>query len=258
MGTLECVKKGFSVAKRSSELLLILFIAAFVEGVLGLPFQQAATPDAATISAPQVVISLFFRLIGVYLFGGALLYIANVVRQGESSFNDFKEGGKQYFLRMLIITIVFAVALVMIRILIQSVMNLAGGIANPVAVLVSLLVTVALFVAFSFIMMAPYAVIASNQNVKEAFQSSISFVKQNLSKVMGVAVVIFVIAIGLGFLVGAVLGVLSNLLSGFAASISNIFILSLFTTYIQVVAFGALTALYISQQPQSIEASAAE
>lgn len=244
MTAFECVKKGFSVAKRSSELLLILFIAAFVEGVANLPFQAAATPETPQFTGPQILMGIFFRLLGVFLFAGALVYISEVVKQGKSSFDTFKSGGKRCYLRMLIVTIAFAVVLTLIRLVIQTVVNIMGGIANPVAVVISLIVAAVLFVGFSFLMLAPYAVTVKDVSVKEAFPISIQFVKSNLQKVLTVAIIIFTIAIILGFLVGAFLGLLSNLLDGFAVSIANIFVLSLFTTYVQVVAFGSLMALF--------------
>lgn len=248
MTAFECVKKGFSVAKRSSELLLILFIAAFVEGVVNLPFQASATPGVAQFTAPQMLLGVAFRLLGVFLFAGALIYIAEVIKQGKSNFETFKSGGARCYLRMLIITIVFAVILTGIRLVIQTVVNIMGGIANPVAVVISLIVATVLFIGFSFLMLAPYAITVKDNSVKEAFPASIAFVKANLQKVLTVTVIIFTVAIALGFIVGAFLGLLSNLLDGFAVSIANIFVLALFTTYIQVVAFGALMALFESAQ----------
>ena len=50
MGVIESVKKGFSVAFRSSNLVLVLFTFSFIWNLLNIPFQGDMTSVTASVS----------------------------------------------------------------------------------------------------------------------------------------------------------------------------------------------------------------
>ena len=65
MGIFEAIKKGFSVAKSSSSLILVLFAFSFIWNLINIPFQA---PAAGTeISFALLALGILFIAVSIFM-----------------------------------------------------------------------------------------------------------------------------------------------------------------------------------------------
>ncbi|MFT5206920.1 MAG: hypothetical protein ACI9CF_000661 [Candidatus Omnitrophota bacterium] len=243
MGVIDSIKKGFSIAKGSSQLIILIFAFGFVWSLINIPFQGAA-PDSPTI--PMIVLGIVFILTSIFMQAGTLGYILEAIKSGSSSLATFKGTGRSAFMRLLGIGAVVALIMLILTIVIILIATLGGDQVGPIVAILGAALAVVGGVSIFSLFLAPYAVIVDDAGVLPAIKRSIAVVKGNALPLIGMIVMLVLIGFAIGFLMGFILGLLASVISGTAEQVMNGFFTSAVKAYLSVVASGAFMSYYLS------------
>jgi len=240
------IKKGFKTATESINLVLALFIFGTVWSVLNVFLApQLQTPGSAP-PAVAIVLGILFALASIYMQAGSLGYVRDKLRLGKAEFSSFTASGSKYYIPFLLLGLFI---MLIVGAFIIAAAAVAALLANVVSVLgLVLAVIIAAIGVYAAILMllAPYFIVAGGQGVIASVKSSVSLVRKNLLKFLGVALILVVI----GFLTGIVLGLFFALLSTMmkgaqTAQIIFAVLSSLMNAFLGVMVTGAFMTFYL-------------
>jgi hypothetical protein len=246
MGIVECVRKGFQVAAKSRDLVLVMFAFAFIWNLVNLPFNAQLQEPTANVSLAVMPLSIVFIAASIFMQSGSLGYVHEVLKSGQSSLTQFKAAGQKYYLRILGVSVIVGLFIVILSVL-AALAVLVGG-ENPNAISIVLALIIGLFGAYGVLLvfLAPYIVVDEDAKVMDSIKASIAVVKANFLKVLGIGVLLLLVGFGMGILLGAVVTLLGNLFQGFVGQIISGFFASAVNAFLGVVVTAAFMAYYLS------------
>jgi hypothetical protein len=256
MGVMEAIKKGFSLAAKSMNLILVVFIFNLIWNVLGVffaPAPPAAVPGEAVapeVNPVWVILSILFILLSIFIQGGILGVVRDLVKQGILKIGKFINYGKKYYLRllglglliMLIILVIGLIAAIIVAIGAPTGNSVVIGITSILALIVG---AVGLYVML-LLFLAPYIMVADDLGVIEAMKKSIDIVRRNLLKVLGLAVMLVLIAFGMGFVLGVVTGIISVAMPGIVTQMLTAILTSGLNAYVGILMTASFMSFYVA------------
>ena len=213
MGIIESIKKGFSVAFRSMDLVLALFVFGFIWNLINV-FAFKNTENPTTQEAVLMIITgIVFILFTIFMQAGSLGYVCDRVKTGSANLSSFASSGGKYYLRILVI----------------------GLIVGAVAVV---------FILLMFL--APYIAVSEERKAIESLKKSVSTVKANFLRILGVFGLLILIGFVFGLVVGLVFALVSLGVKGPAADVIFSALSSFVNSYLGVVVTGAFMNYYLA------------
>ena len=250
------IKKGFKVATESMNLVLVLFVFGAVWSVLNVFLApQLQTPGGAP-PAVAIVLGILFVLVSFFMQAGSLGYVRDKLKLGKAEFSSFTASGSKYYIPFLLLSLFIALV---VGVFIIAAATIAALLANVMSVLgLVLAVIVAAIGVYAAILMllAPYFIVVGGQGVIASVKSSISLVRKNLLKLLGITLILVVI----GFLTGVVLGLFFALLSAVlkqppAAQIIFAVLSSLVNAFLGVMVTGSFMTFYLETSNNTVGAN---
>ena len=216
MGAGEAISKGFAVAKRSSGLIILLFIFGTIFNLLNIFLgpKEAVAPVATPPppSTAMMVLSGVFVLLTIYFQGGSMAYVRDSVKTGSAALPNFLAGAGKYYVKILLLGLLVA-AIIGMTVLVAAVVAGLLGSASPFIAVPVIILLAALGVYFVVLLfLAPYAVVVDEQSVGAAIKSSMRLVKKNILTLLGLSLLMVVIGFGIGLVLGGILAGASVLL----------------------------------------------
>jgi len=261
MGIIDIIKKGFSIVHRNLGLLVVVFVFNLIATLVRLPFTPAAPVGSAATppSLPLIGLTFLFGILGIFVFGGVLGYLKEYIKTQAGNLNNFISSGSQYFLRILGVWVLVAVVVMFF--------GMIGALGLSIGIAVKNLIGTVLAIAFVLIaggigvylfmlmIMSPYVVVADGLGPVSAIKKSIDFVRKSLLKVVGLFLLLMLISLGIGFLVGVVVGVLTLILKGAGAKVLIAIIGSAFNAYVNVLIPSCFLLFYMTSSKAKQEAA---
>ena len=244
----ESILKGFGVAKKSSGLMLVLFVFGFVFTLLNL----FLAPPAATANPNQppppalIAVGAVFILLTIYFQGGSLAYVRDRVKTGSASLANFTSGGAKYYGRLFLLGLVVALIIgvfVLLAALSSAFLQSIPALAIPLAIVFGAL-------GLSFVVLlffSPYAAVVDEKGVGASIRLSMKLVKKNILPLLGIVVVLVLIGFGLGLILGAIFAGVSLVVKAeMPASVIIALLSNLVNAFLGLVVTGAFTSFYLS------------
>ncbi len=257
MGVIEAIKKGFVVAAKGMSLVAVLFVFNLVGNLATLPFTPA--PGAAVTAQatlPLLIISLIFILISIFIQGGSLGLVRDIVKEGKMKLSAMAQYGAKYYARLFVLGLIILLFVAVVALLAALVIGLTAPLNNAaisgVAVAIVLAVTIALALYFFIpFILSPYAVVCDELGAIEALKKGIAVGRTPFSRVFTLlllVILLVLIALGVGFLIGLLVGLVSAVLPAEGARILMLVVSSVVNSYLGVVATAAFMAYYLAKK----------
>ncbi|MCK4463466.1 MAG: hypothetical protein KAU58_04050 [Candidatus Omnitrophica bacterium] len=252
MGILQSVGKGFSESSKLLKIVLILFIFNFAMGLLALPFtgpQNVGKPQAAAMT---ILISLISILIFIFLQGGALGLIRDLLKKNSFSLSDFVANGKKYYLRILglflTILAIALVAIIILALLSSGILAIANN-AFTRSLITAVIVVLSLIVIVLFLFPI-YIIVLEEKGPIEAIKRGIRVSLDNFWKTLGLFLLLLIIAFGLAFIIGILTALISGALPITVGQVIMLFTNGVLQSYLSIVMMIAFMTFYLGLSKQ--------
>ena len=247
MSILQAVGKGFSQSGKLVNIVIIFFALNFIMGLLVLPFSgpdNAGNPQAVAFT---LVISLLSVLLFIFVQGGALAAIKDLLKNNSFAMSDFVNNGKKYYIKILGLFLLI-LAIVLVLVLIMAL--IASGIlalANTVLVrsLVTAIVVLISLAAVVLFLFPIYSVVVDEAGPVAALKKGINIGKSNFWKTLGLFLVMLIAAFVIAFIVGIITALITGALPPGIGQVIMLFINSIVQSYLSIVMMVAFMAFYL-------------
>lgn len=248
MGILQAIGKGFSETTKLMKVALIFFAFNLITGLLMLPFagpDNVGNPRATTMA---VLVSIISILIFVFLQGGALALIRDLLKKNSVSLGDFVANGKKYYLKILgLFAIIIAIALVVVLIVALVAAAIFAAANNPLTrAILAAIITVISIAAAVLLLFPIYSIVVDEIGPLAAIKKGISLSLKNFWKTLGLLLVLFLVTFGLAFVIGALTALVTGALPITLGQVITLFINSILQAYLSIVMMVALMAFYLA------------
>lgn len=255
MKVFDAVKKGFGVATKNLNLVLVVFIFNLIWNLGVIPF----TPEApagealgATMTPMLTVLSIIFILASIFVQGGVLGTVRDIIKEGKAVLGKFAGYGARYYIKLLCVALIIILIIGIIGFVATLIIAAAAPTKNTVLVTVATIVTVLLVLAGIWIMLhiflTPYILVMDDVGVFQAIRNSADFAKKSLLKILGLALTLVLIGFGIGLIMGIVAGLLSLVVKGKIFQVVTGVINGGVNAYITVLVAAALAAYYLASK----------
>ena len=251
MGVGEAISKGFTLTKKSLNLVVLLFVFGTIFNLLNVflaPQGPVAPGDVPPPPSPGLVIAgAVFVLLTIYFQGGSMAYLRDAIKNGSALLPNFLAGAGKYYVKLLILGIIVALIIGVTVLVAALLAGLLGALSPVIAVPVTILL-VALGVYFVVLLfLAPYATVADEQSAGAAIKTSMRLVKRNILTLLGISLLMVVIGFGIGLILGGILaGVSIALKAQMATKIIFALLSGLVNAFLGVLVTATFMNFYLS------------
>lgn len=248
MGIFEAVKKGFAQTSKLLNVVLVFFIFNTVIGLISLPLanpERAGNPGIVTIS---IVSSVLFFLIFIFLQGGALGLVKDRIKTASSSLAQFTVYGKKFYLRILVLLLMYiliAVGIVLLLSLISAGLLLMGD--NIVTrSIVATIVTVVAVIVITLLVYPIYSIVVDDKGALASLKKGVMVAKANFWRTLGLFMAMLIISLLISLIIGFIVGLVSVPLSPGISQIVIAVVNAAVQSYIPIVMMVAFMSFYMS------------
>ncbi|MGB3058062.1 MAG: hypothetical protein WBC16_07925, partial [Candidatus Omnitrophota bacterium] len=211
MGILEAVKKGFNQTNKLMNVVLVFFVFNVVVGLISLPLANPTRAGNPGIVAVSIISSILFFLIFVFLQGGALGTVKDMIKTGAASLAQFPAYGKRFYLRilgLLLLYILVAIGIVLVLSLISAGILLIGDNIGTRSI-VATIVTMCAIVAITLLIYPIYVIVAEDVGPFAALKKGIVVAKSNFWATLGLFIVLLLASLLISLVIGFIMGLLT-------------------------------------------------
>jgi hypothetical protein len=195
-----------------------------------------------------------FILISIFIQGGTLGLVRDVIKEGSVKLASFVSYGLKYYFRLLLlgllIILIVAVVALIAALLIAGTAPLNNNVITTIAVIIAILIgIVAGLLYFIPLTLSPYALICEELSIIASMKKALKVAKHPFSRVfllLILFVLLILISIGIGFVVGFLVGLIGAILPAGAGRILMVIVTSIVNGYLGVVMMGSLTSYYLA------------
>lgn len=252
MKVMEAIGKSFSLTAKSIGLLTVVFIFNIAWSFGTMPFTanvQSTNLANAKISPQLIVLSVIFIFINIFIQGGILGTLKDMIASGsKSALGNFARYGAKFYLKFVGIGLVFLFILALAALIIGAMISIAVVMKNIalniiVISIAAVLAAVVLYYVF-LLFLSPYALVLDDVGVFKAMKNSMQFVKKYVWKLTGLSTLLILVALGIAFCMGLVAGLLSFVLKGAASQVLMNIVSSVVNSYVTILISAGLLIYY--------------
>ena len=208
---MDSVKKAFTLGQKALKLFYAVACFNVVANLINVLIIPAPVNNEMTMarSVLVIIITLLISLAAIFVTGGSVAYVKELIKTGATELAAFLENAKKYFLPLLAITLIIVVVFLIIGLIFTVITGLMPGVLKGLTAVLMIAVFVVLSV---FLIMAPYIMISGDVGVADAIRGSVLFARNNFLKILGIMAIMFAIALVIMIVASLLTGILSFIL----------------------------------------------
>lgn len=255
MKAMEAIKGGFDLASKNIKLVLLVFIFNFIWNMSVIPF----TPDAPEVGGMGVamtpgltVLSLFFILASIFVQGGVLNSVKDIVKEKKFEMSKFAGYGARFYVRLLSVALIIVLIVGLIGFAAMVIAASSAGTGNAVLVAIGTIATIILVLlgagVILHLFLTPYILVLEDAKVLQAMRASIDFVKKFMLKVLGLGALLILIGFGVGLIMGVLTGIASIVIKGKLLQVLSGTVNGGVNAYLSIVIASTLVIYYLAMK----------
>lgn len=221
MKVVDVIKKGFDITNNSMKLVLVVFIFNLVWNLGVIPFTpEAPVGIGADVAMPPAltIISLIFMFISIFIQGGVLGSVRDIVKENNLDLGRFTGYGAKFYVRLLAVAFIILLIIAVIAFIATLIVAASAPTGNTFMVIITTIVAlivggVGVYLVV-LLFLSPYILVLEDTGVIESMKRSVAFVKQFLMNVLGLGLLLVLIGFGIGLLMGILAGIISLVIKG--------------------------------------------
>ncbi|MEE8360310.1 MAG: hypothetical protein V3S04_05225 [Candidatus Omnitrophota bacterium] len=255
MKVMDAIKRGFDIANANMKLILIIFIFNVIWNLGVIPFTPEAlgmTGAGVAVSPMLTIISLLFVLASIFIQGGVLGSVKDIIKENKLDLEKFKGYGAKFYIRLLCLALIIMLIIAVVAFIATLVVAASAPTKN--AVMITLTTIIALVVGGAgiylvvLLFLAPYILVIEDVGIFESMARSIAFVRKKILKVIGLAAMLVLIGFGIGLVMGIIAGIISLAIKGkFLQFITGILNGGV-NAYLSILVTGCLASYYLAHK----------
>ncbi len=255
MKVMDTIKKGFEIASKNLNLVLVVFIFNLLWNWGVAPFAPEAPEGigpGVTMSPGLIAVSIIFVLLSIFIQGGVLGSVKDAVKDGKLALNKFAGYGGKFYIRLLSLAIIMMLVVGVIGFLAAIIIAAAAPTANAALVLITTIIALGLvglgLYAVLLLFMSPYVLVIEDASVMDAIRGSIAFVKKIILKVLALGALLVLIGFGVGVVIGLIAGLLSLIFKGIFLQLISGTISGGVNAFLTVLVTSSLATYYLAMK----------
>jgi hypothetical protein len=249
------IGKGFNTATKSLGLVIALFVFNLLGSIASLPFATVAPEATPTpqLTAGALIFSIVFILISIFIQGGTLGLVKDVIKEGKMNLAAMPGYGMKYYLRLLglgiLIVLIIAIVALAAGLLIAITAPVNNAVVTTIAVIIAIAIAVAVGLLFFLpFTLSPYAIVCDEIGVVDSMKKAIEVARKPFVRVLallGLIVLLVAIALAVGFIIGFVVGLITAFLPAGLGRGLMMIVTSAINGYLGVVITASFMAFYL-------------
>ncbi len=255
MRVVDVIKKGFEIANKNLNLVLVVFIFNLLWNLGVMPF----TPETPTGVGPGVTmtpaltfITLIFILASVFVQGGMFGVVKDIVKEGKLELSRFAGYGAKFYFRLLCLGLIIVLIVGVIAFFATLIIAASAPTGSPGMITFTTIIALILFLIGLAIMLllflSPYILVVDDTAIFQAMRASVGFVKKFLGKIIGLGALLLLIGFGVGLIMGILAGILSLAITGKVLQVITGIISSGINGYLTVVVTACFITYYLAMK----------
>lgn len=191
---MDSIKKAFMLSAAAAKVLIVIAVFNIIVNVINLIAIPAPVNAGMSVQKSLTVLGmwLLFFLTAVFMQGGIIAYIRDLVKVGSANLASFMNNCSKYFLRML------GLALIAVLIVLGWGVLFFGALPLMVPALKTLFVILGLAFTMGVIILLilpAYALVGSELGAVAAIRKGVSVTVSNFLQVLGILLILILVAI---------------------------------------------------------------
>lgn len=217
----DSIGKAFVLSLKAVKIFCVIVALNLLVNAINLMIIPAPVDAEMNLQKSFAVIGawLLFFLLAVFIQGGVISYVRDLVRTGSASLAPFAANCAKYFTRMLGIALLTMLIVLGWGLLLFAILP----ILLPPLKAVLIVLGIAILIGFMILLILPgYALIGSDLGVMPALRKGVSMAAANFLKMTGILIVLIIIGVAAIFSASFIAGLLSLALKqavGYVAAI---------------------------------------
>lgn len=204
----DSIKKAFQLFGKALKLFCLLAVFNVVTNIVNLLIVSPPGTTALAIGQAYTVIAvtILVLLIAIFVAGGALAYIRDLIKAGSANLAQFLGNGKKYFLRLIGLTVVSILIFAAIGVVFFL---LSGALGAGLKVVMTIIMVVVLLAAAILLFLPAYALVANELGVVSSIKKGVIICGRNFFGVLALTIIMLLIAIGVILAASLITGIFS-------------------------------------------------
>jgi len=205
---MDSIKKAFMLSVAAVKVFTVIVVFNIIVNIINLMVIPAPVNAEMDLKKSFTIlgIGLLFFLVAVFMQGGIIAYIRDLVKSGSANIASFINNCSKYFLRML------GLVLITILIVLGWGVLFFGALPLMVPALKTLFVILGLISIIGIIILLilpAYALVGSELGAVAAIRKGVSVTVSNFLQILGILIILILVAIVVMFLASFIIGILA-------------------------------------------------
>ncbi|MBU4377187.1 MAG: hypothetical protein KKD29_06935 [Candidatus Omnitrophica bacterium] len=217
----DSIGKAFVLSLKAVKIFCVIIVLNLAMNVVNLMIIPAPVDAEMNLQKSLAVIGmgLLFFLLAVFVQGGVIAYVRDLVKSGSASLAPFIANCAKYFVRMLGIALLTMLIVLGWGVLLFAILPVFLPALKAVSLILGIIVLIGLMI---LLILPGYVLVGSDLSVMGALKKGASVAANNFLKMLVILIVLIIVSIVVMFLASFLTGLLSIVLKQLVSYVAAI------------------------------------